>query len=145
MVSYSIILRVHTSRELQSWIKSNKIAYPLDLVPLWPLPSPHPSQYCLVKVRNEPAKLQHCLFGGTRGVFCRSHCFQGLYFETRRGNVYFFLTFLSKIVGSMKQLQSFLPGLGLISTQLTSQNIHDSTRQFCAFMQINSKKCLVGH
>ena len=36
----------------------------------------------------------------------------------------------SKIVGSMKQLKSFLPGLGLISTQLTSQDIHDSTRQF---------------
>ena len=41
-----------------------------------------------------------------------------------------FLTVLSKIVGSMKQLQSFLPGLGLISTQLTSQDIHDSKRQF---------------
>ena len=69
MVSYSIILGVHTSRELQSWIKSVKIAYPLDLVPLWLLPSPDPSQHCSVEVRNEPAKLQHCLFGGTWGVF----------------------------------------------------------------------------
>lgn len=34
MVSYSIILRVHSRKELQSRIKSVKMAYPLDLVSL---------------------------------------------------------------------------------------------------------------
>lgn len=109
MVSYSIILRVHSRKELQSRIKSVKMAYPLDLVSLWPLPSPHPSQYCLVEVRNEPAKLQHCLFGGTGRVFCSSQWFQGLYLDVEAS------IFLNSFVQDCRQYEAiakFLTRLG---------------------------------
>ena len=43
--------------------------YPVDLVPLWPLLSPHPGQSCLVGIRNDPAGLQHCFLGEEEGVF----------------------------------------------------------------------------
>ena len=44
--------------------------YPADLVPLWPLPSPHPGQICLFGIRNDPAGLQQCFFffGGGGGI-----------------------------------------------------------------------------
>ena len=77
MVSYSNILRVHTSKELQSRIKRVKIAYPLDLVSLWPLPSPHPSQYCSVEVRNEPAKLNIVFLGAQAEYFVVASDFKG--------------------------------------------------------------------
>lgn len=58
--------------QVQSWAKSVKnvalsypqSAYPVDLVPQWPLPLPHPGQSCLVGIRNDPAELQHCFCGG---------------------------------------------------------------------------------
>ena len=60
------------SQFLQSWTKSvenfalsyQQNTYPTDLVPLWSLHSPHPGQSCLVGIRNDPARLQHCLSGG---------------------------------------------------------------------------------
>ena len=94
------------TRRLQSWTKSvvnfalsySQNAYLADLLPLWPLPSPNPGQSCLFKMKNDPAGLQHCFFGG-RGSICSCQCFPGLYLETRHGNVnLFFSTFLSKTV-----------------------------------------------
>ena len=52
--------------EQQSWTNSvvenfalsyPQNAYPAIMVPLWPLPSPHPGQICLVGIRNDPAGL----------------------------------------------------------------------------------------
>ena len=41
----------------------------MDLVPLWPLLSPHPGQSCLVGIRNDPAGPNHCFLGAEGGVF----------------------------------------------------------------------------
>ena len=38
-------------------------AYHVDLVPLWPLPSPHPDHSWLVGVRKDQAGVQHRFFG----------------------------------------------------------------------------------
>ena len=43
----------------------------MELVPLWPIPSPHPDHNCLDGVRNDQAGLQYCFFlggGGGGGV-----------------------------------------------------------------------------
>ena len=50
--------------------------YPVDLVPLWPLLSPHPGQSCLVGIRNDPAGLQHCVLGEEGGVFVVDSAFK---------------------------------------------------------------------
>ena len=50
--------------------------YPVDLVPLWPLLSPHPGQSCLVGIRNDPAGLQHCFLGKEEGVFVVASAFK---------------------------------------------------------------------
>ena len=65
-------------------------AHSVDLVLLWPFPSTHPGQCCLVGSRNDQAALQHCFFfwkggEGVKGeVFVTAcQCFKQLYLKTR--------------------------------------------------------------
>ena len=53
-----------------------------------PIPSPHPSQSCLVEVSNNPRGLKYCFLGG-RGSICGCQRFQELYLQTRHGKVHF--------------------------------------------------------
>ena len=48
----------------------------MDLVPLWPLLTPHPGQSCLVGTRNDPAGLQHCFLGEEGEVFVVASAFK---------------------------------------------------------------------
>lgn len=83
---------------LQSWTKSVKnfapflptecISHRFGTAMAHLIPSPHPSQSCLVHVRNNPPRLQHCFLGG-RGSICNCQCFHKLYLETRHGNLHF--------------------------------------------------------
>ena len=69
----------------QSWMKSvenfalsyPQNAYPVDLVPLWRLPSHHPGQCCSDGVRNDPATF----FWRERGVFAVASAFRGFIFK----------------------------------------------------------------
>ena len=59
---------------LQSWTKSVKnfalfistehVSRRFGTAKAPPIPSPHPSQNCLVEVRNNPSGLQYCFLGG---------------------------------------------------------------------------------
>ena len=83
---------------LQSWTKSvtnfvlflhtEHVSHRFGTAMAHLIPSPHPSQNCLVEVRNNPPGLQHWFLGG-RGSICGCHCFQELFLETRHGNVHF--------------------------------------------------------
>ena len=67
-------------------------AYPVDLVPLWPLPSPHPGQSCLVGIRNDAVGLQHCFFFFRLegGVFVVASSFKSSILKLHgHGNVHF--------------------------------------------------------
>ena len=93
----------------QSWTKSvenfvvfyPQNALPAGLVPLWPLPSPHPGQCCSVRVNNNPTGLQHCFLRGEgrRGGFVVASALKSftltLQFIWQR---LFFWTFFTKTV-----------------------------------------------
>ena len=69
-------------------------------LPLWPLPSPHPDQGRLVKVRHDPAELQHCFFWGGRGaVFVVASALRSFILKLVMVTSIFLKTFLFLIVG----------------------------------------------
>ena len=110
------------SQFLPSWAKSvenfalsyQQNAYPADLVPLWSLHSPHPGQSCLVGIRNDPARIQHCLLGG-RGEYLS---LPGL------SRALFFPTSLSKIVASVGACNLIFHIHVGVNWQLSKQGIH---------------------
>ena len=83
----------------QSWTKSvenfalsyPQNAYPVIMVPPWPLPSPYPGQICLVGIRNDPAGL---LLGWVGGVFVVTSAFKSFILKLDMGNSIFVIIFV---------------------------------------------------
>ena len=84
----------------QSWTESDENfalsypqnAHPADLVPLWPLPSSHPGQSCLVGIRNWTS-----FFWVEEGVFVVASAFKGFILKLDMVTS-IFLNIFSKIV-----------------------------------------------
>ena len=113
---------------LQSWTKSVKnfaLSYsqethPANLAPGWPLPPPLPGQCCLVGSKNVPATLQRCFFGGKWEVSWVNRALEGSILKLDLQGA-FFLTFLSKIVGSLPAQDGRPQGQVLVSYHLTEK------------------------
>lgn len=89
-----VVQRCNLGQKVLSILNSITLRTP---IPLWPLLffCPHPSQSCLVGFRNDPDRLQRCVFffkggggGRTRGSICSCQRFQEFYLESRQGNVH---------------------------------------------------------
>ena len=93
----------------QSWTKSvenfalsyPQNAYPVIMVPPWPLPSPYPGQSCLVGIRNDPAGLLFFFFvvgrrgeGWVGGVFVVTSAFKSFILKLDMGNSIFVIIFV---------------------------------------------------
>ena len=65
------------------------LSYPLNAYPAgFGTAKAPPLAPRLVGIRNDPAGLQQCFFGGN-GSICSCQCFQERYLETGRGKVHF--------------------------------------------------------
>ena len=126
-----------------SWTKSVKnfgLSYPQNahpdyLIPLWPLPWHHPGQCCPFKVRNGPARLQHCFRGKGRGVggFVVASAFQSFILKLDMAfqsfilkpdmamSIFLRITLLSKIVAWSSDFLPTVAWLGLYMHQFWSR------------------------
>ena len=127
----------------QSWMKSvenfalsyPQNAYPVDLVPLWRLPSHHPSQCCSDGLRNDSSRF----FWRDRGVFAVASTFRSFIFKLDKATCIFLNIFFPKLnteQGLLPERQCgfranggtvdmiFAAGHGSISTNTTTSLPH---------------------